>query len=225
MEICNGIQVLPSEVGKRFGNLEVVGAPFRVRTKQTRIDWLVVVRCACGQHKCCYWDNVRAGKTTSCGCFRDAQIRKSVGTHCQSATAIYNVWLAMKARCYNPKNKAYHNYGGRGIIVCDRWLGEKGFENFIADLGDRPSPAHSLDRIDNDGNYCPENCRWASKIEQSLNKRCSIVLTINGVTKHYTEWADQYGLARATVLKRIKKGKIGEECLIPSRNKHRTRHK
>jgi hypothetical protein len=221
MENCNGIQILPSEVGKVFGKLKVVGAPFRVRKSQTRVDWLVVVQCHCGTYKCCFWDNVRGGKTTSCGCYRDLRVRESVGKHLRAKTSLHNIWLAMKSRCYNPNNKSYHNYGGRGVRVCERWLGEDGFSNFLSDMQDRPSNRHSLDRIDNNGDYCPENCRWATKIEQSLNKRCSIVLTIDGVTKHYTEWADQYGLARTTVLKRIRKGKIGEECLKPSRNKNR----
>lgn len=220
MEEIHGIKIRPDLVGKKYGDILIVGAPFRVRKSSERTDWMVVVQCCrCLSHKCCFLDNIIGQKTKSCGCLRDAKVQEAVGKHNKTGTSIYNAWLSMKARCYNPKNKAYANYGGRGIKVCDRWLGESGFLNFYADVGDRPSDGHSLDRIDNEGDYGPDNCRWATKIEQSLNKRCSLVLTIDGVTKHCREWADERGLAYGTVIKRMKKGCKGEECLKPSRNK------
>jgi hypothetical protein len=86
----------------------------------------------------------------------------------------YGIWLAMKRRCYNPHNRKYPRYGGRGIIVCDRWLGEDGFSNFLADMGRRPSPELTLDRKNNDGNYEPGNCRWATQEVQQNNRSDNI---------------------------------------------------
>lgn len=91
-------------------------------------------------------------------------------SHHKSHTAEYSAWTGTKARCYNPKTKSYHRYGGRGIKVCNRWQGLSGFLNFYEDMGDRPSIHHSLDRINNDGNYEPSNCRWATRHRQSINK-------------------------------------------------------
>lgn len=102
------------------------------------------------------------------------------------------VWVGMIARCTRPSAPAFPRYGGRGITVCDRW--RESFENFLTDMGPKPSPAHSLDRIDNDGPYSPENCRWATAKEQSRNKRTNFLLTIDGATKTVAEWAELFGV-------------------------------
>lgn len=110
----------------------------------------------------------------------------------------------MKTRCYNPRNKRYDRYGGRGIIVCERWLNS--FENFLADMGRRPSPVHSLDRKDNDGNYEPGNCRWATAREQANNSSHVRWLAHGGVTLSLTGWAHHLGIGRTALEQRLRKG-------------------
>lgn len=158
-------------IGQRFGRLLVIGlTPSREIASGERRR-LCVVRCECGNEAEARPSNLRSGNTTSCGCMH---AEMSAAGQCNfkhggSATREYRAWMRMKERCYNPKSKRYEDWGGRGITVCDRWL--EGFENFLADMGPRPSPRHSLDRKDNDGNYEPSNCRWATYSEQNLNRR------------------------------------------------------
>lgn len=123
----------------------------------------------------------------------------------------YNAWLAMKQRCYNPKCASYRNYGGRGISVCSRWL--TSFADFLEDMGQSPSPTHSVDRIDNNGPYSPDNCRWATINEQSLNRRTNRLLSHNGTTRTLTEWAKLSGINVDTLHWRLKKGILLAEAM------------
>lgn len=116
-------------------------------------------------------------------------------------TAEYRSWLHMRNRCRLKTSPKYSSYGGRGITVCDKWFGS--FESFLADMGLKPSPKHSLDRIDNDGNYEPDNCRWATSTEQSRNRRSSLVITANGKTLTLIEWSERSGIKSATIRKRL----------------------
>lgn len=106
-------------------------------------------------------------------------------------------------RCRNARSPYYHLYGGRGIKVCERWKGKNGFLNFLQDMGRRPSPKHSIDRIDNNGNYEPGNCRWATRIEQNRNRRDNRLVTFNGQTKCIAEWCDETGLPEKSVRARL----------------------
>ena len=124
-------------------------------------------------------------------------------SHGMSRTPEYQAWLHMKDRCFNPNHKRYSDYGGRGITVCDRWLN---LENFLADIGSRPSPKHSLDRIDNDGNYCHENCRWATKAEQQNNQRTNRLITIGCVTLTIAQWEKEMGYKQGIIWSRLKDG-------------------
>ncbi len=129
--------------------------------------------------------------------------------HGMRRTRIYRIWSAMKNRCFNPKNKDYPRYGGRGIAVCERWLK---FENFLADMGERPL-SMSIDRIDNDGNYEPGNCRWATRMEQQNNQRKNRFFVLNGVTKTLSEWASCLGINRNTLQTRFQRGWPAERAL------------
>jgi hypothetical protein len=123
-------------------------------------------------------------------------------THGGARTRLYSIWAGMKARCYNKNTKAYPNYGGRGINICERWLR---FECFRADMGDPPSGA-SIERIDNDKGYEPGNCCWATRAEQSRNRRNVRMITANGKTMTATEWAEESGIPFKTIFARLSKG-------------------
>lgn len=133
------------------------------------------------------------------------------------------IWLAMLQRCYSKTHRAYRLYGARGIQVCDRWrFGTANLDPlaaFAQDMGQRPSASHSLDRINNDGDYEPSNCRWATPLEQSRNNRNCRLLTLNGKTQSVTEWANELGISRSTVYARLDAGVPPEVALTTTRVK------
>lgn len=124
---------------------------------------------------------------------------------------LYRTWQKMKRRCHNPQDPAYCHYGARGVIVCERWY--RSFANFVADMGPKPSPGHSLDRKDNDGSYSPENCRWATTAQQCRNRRNNIVLEFGGRKQVLTDWAQELGLPVSMVNLRIRRGWSVEKAL------------
>lgn len=162
-------------------------------------------RCECGTERRVLFGDVKSGRSKSCGCLRlqerrDGQ-RIKVTKHGYSDTPTAASWTEMKRRCYAKHRKEYPNYGGRGIAVCDRWL--ESFTNFLADMGERPA-GHTLDRIDNNGDYTPANCRWAPRAQQELNKRSNVRYAFNGGLLTIPEIARQIGMNQATLSNRIK---------------------
>ena len=123
--------------------------------------------------------------------------------HGLSGTPEYDAWKSMKRRCFNPNHKQYSYYGGRGIAVCDRWLN---LENFLADMGSRPTAKHSLDRIDNNGDYSPKNCKWSTKAEQEHNKRNNRLITIGCVTLTIAQWTKEMGFSEHRINGRLNSG-------------------
>ena len=165
------------------------------------------------------YSNLVNGITKSCGCYdaecklqRNIDKRKCATSdefRCYQSISdhpLYGVWSSMMTRCYNPNRKEYTNYGGRGIEVCDRWLGENGFEHFVHDMGERPSSKHSIDRIDTNGNYCPENCRWATPKEQCNNRRVTRYIILNGEKIALSEFCEKFGIGYWSLSNKIKRG-------------------
>lgn len=195
--------------GKKFGRWRIVAMLEGQKAKAI---------CECGTEREVFTPSLKHSKSLSCGCLArelamgrpNPQVVARLTTHGQSKTPIYHVWAAMLARCANAKDLAYHNYGGRGISVCERWLK---FENFIADMGQRPSDKHSIERINNNGNYEPTNCKWATKKEQCNNMRTNRILVFNGESKTISQWADSLGISREAIYGRLKRGATVEQAL------------
>ncbi len=191
-------------IGKRFGRLAVVG---QSESKLWRARWVCV--CDCGREAVVDGANLRTGHVQSCGCLqRDsiAAVGKRTRKHGAAIdkTPEYAAWASMKTRCFNPKAQQYANYGARGITVCAAW--RDSFEAFIADMGARPSSKHSLDRIDNERGYEPENCRWATVHQQNNNQRHNRLIEVDGVVSTVAEAIARLGAHPATIKTRINRG-------------------
>lgn len=154
---------LEVEIGTVFGNWTVLGGE-----EYRKSNRYIKCRCLCGKEKFVQLNSLKSGDSAKCGTCsgKEKNIIHGLRSH-----PLYYTWHGMIQRCYGTKRKDYGRYGGRGITVCDRW--KDSLENFIHDMGEKPSPKHSIDRINNDGNYEPSNCRWATPTQQASNKRMS----------------------------------------------------
>jgi hypothetical protein len=202
----------PMAAGQRYGRL--VALTFVGRSSRGIGRWRF--RCDCGK-KCALWtNNVRNGHTRSCGCWRrerSVQIGRQTATHRMTGLIEHRAWTQLRNRCQNSRNKDYKEYGGRGIKVCKRW--EK-FENFYADMGPRPSVKHSLDRHpDNDGDYKPSNCRWATKKQQRRNQRRSKMVRYQGRRMTLAEACDLSGVRSDKARLRLRRGWSVKRALVP----------
>jgi hypothetical protein len=182
--------------GETFGRLTVLAEIDRHR-RGRRAE----CRCVCGTVTRVLVTRLRDGHTQSCGCLQRERVRAANVTHEQTRHPLYRVWAAMKTRCSNPRVRGFANYGGRGITVCDRW--RDSFAAFFADMGERPSSAHTIERRDNNAGYSAENCYWATRQEQSTNKRRTRWITHDGVTLTAPEWDRRLGLHQGCVRQRL----------------------
>lgn len=197
--------------GRRFGRLTVIE---RAGSNKYGAKWKC--ECDCGNISVVLGAKLRNGHTKSCGCLVVEHIENVNKTYGMSDSRIHYIWGNMKGRCYNENDQAYDRYGGRGITVCDEW--REDFTAFVDwAFANGYADNLTLDRRDNDGNYCPENCRWATYKTQANNRRNSRPLTFNGETKSLSEWCEEYGKKRDTVRYRIRHGWTFEEAfdIIP----------
>lgn len=204
--------------GQVFGKLTVLQFA-GVQKEQSR--WLC--QCECGSLKIYRGDLIRCGRSKSCGCVGISQLAEMATKHghaSDSATSSeYKSWEAMRGRCLNPRHKKFSYYGGRGIKVCDRW---DDFQKFLDDMGPKPSPKHSIDRIDVNGDYEPENCRWADKKTQENNRRNNRKVCFRGQLLTAAEIAGMTGINYNTLRKRIKLGYSEERLAEPPKNTKKT---
>ena len=193
-----GVRLNPADyIGKRFG--------YWLIKEHKGLDkhghHIYLCHCDCGNEKIVVLGNLKTGKSTNCGC---EKLKKQMGNtwskkHGMSFSREYRSWESMLNRCEKTNDREYPMWGGRGIKVCERW---HDFNNFYADMGERPKGT-TLDRIDNNGDYEPSNCRWATAKTQSNNRRNNTLITYNGRTQTLQQWADEVGIGATTIHNRI----------------------
>lgn len=189
--------------GMRFGRL--LALQFAGRNERGHILWKCA--CDCGNEVLKCGQALRNGSTRSCGCFQRQLAFDRHRIHGEAGSPEHMVWVSMIQRCINPSHRYWHLYGGRGITVCKQWRGPMGFQTFLRDMGHRPSQSHSIDRFpDNNGPYSPENCRWATRIEQARNRSTNCLITFRGHTLTIQEWSERSGIHKSVIQWRFRHG-------------------
>jgi hypothetical protein len=206
--------------GQRFGRLEVISPAF----KDKRNQWHWSCKCGCGNTKTISGRSLVNGNTRSCGCLHSEKIRKLMTKHGFSKTRLEQVRNDMQKRCYNPKRSSYKWYGGRGITVCEEWRTnpasfytwaiESGYEEHL-----------TIERIDVNGNYCPENCKWVTQKEQKNNQRSNHLITYKGKTRTMAKWSEITGISYSTLRSRQRSGWSDEKTIETPILKTWSRHK
>lgn len=193
-------------VGQQFGEWTVIGKDPESYRGHSR--WMC--RCSCGTERVVLGNNLKRGLSRSCG-----HGARTVGGLWATNTSEYDTWRQMLARCGDPRNPNYHNYGGRGIWVCERWhdTNEEGFANFLLDMGPRHFKGAHLDRIDNNGPYMPSNCHWVTAKENANNSSTVRRLEYDGRSLTISEWAERLGVKRSIISARISNGWSVERAL------------
>ncbi len=184
--------------GQKFGMLKVINY-------DSNSCWNCL--CDCGNSHRARREDLKRGFVKSCGCHY----------HRMTDSPEWNSWRCMKSRCYKINDKEYKNYGARGIIVCDRWLNS--FKNFFADMGPRPF-GYTIDRIDNNGNYEPTNCRWATAKEQGNNSRVNRIITFNNISLNLIQWSERLNISTSIISKRLKAGWTMEQIIKHYKDKY-----
>lgn len=198
----------PIEIGECFGRWTVIGEAEPTYNQRGHRIRQLLCRCDCGNFGVKRPGSLRYGSSKSCGCLQREITKARATTH--GATVgyrlhpLYQSWLQIRSRCRNPKNSRYAYYGGRGIDICDRWFGD--FQAFVADMGPRPTPSHSVDRIDNNKGYQPSNCRWADKTTQARNTRKNRIIRVRGQDYVLAELIEKTGLAEWIIRDRLARG-------------------
>lgn len=202
--------------GERYGKLVVFEYAY---TKKRKAYWKC--RCDCGNEKIVSGSNLQSGNTKSCGCGEEENRKEHMAKftvehriHGLSNTRLHHTWRHMIDRCSNRNNKDYSSYGGRGISICNEWLGENGFQNFYEwAIEHGYDDTLSIDRINNDGDYEPNNCRWIDDAGQANNRRTNKILAIGGKSQTFAEWCKQCGIGYYKVRDRMDSGWTAEEAL------------
>lgn len=226
-------------VGRRFGRLIVLDVV--AYSERSNGNHTYNCRCDCGNEKLVKWNNLARGNTKSCGCLQQEHLAAMQALKAENDAAkqarydaylasieqsrvngvpaakhpLFNTWRSMVKRCHNPQHDKYRFYGARGVAVCARW--RDSFHAFVEDVGEKPTPRHTLDRIDNDKGYEPGNCRWASRYEQYANRqshRAPYTVPLRGVTYLLTDLCRKYGVSRDTVVDSIKKGTAPDMAFV-----------
>ena len=202
---------IEEHIGKRYNRLTVIEYSHTSRSRSAigniTTQVMFVCRCECGAKKTIDISRLKIGHTKSCGCLAKERNSLYNTTHGESSRAVirtpeYETWSGIKKRCYNQNCKDYKHYGAKGVTVCDRWINS--YSLFLQDMGRRPSPRHSIDRIDTRGNYSPDNCRWATISTQSSNRTNNVYIEYKNETKTLTEWAILLGIKPVSLRYRVK---------------------
>lgn len=196
--------------GKVYGCLTAI----RMEGPSNSRGMLWLFRCSCTAPVIASGNEVRRGGITRCPQCAAEMKHAATTSHGLTETSEYRIWCAMKARCLNHNTKSFKNYGGRGISVCKRWA--TSFEAFLEDMGNRPSAAHTIERLKVDGDYEKSNCCWATRLEQANNKRTNKRIQIDGTTRTLAQWSVIAGITEAGMRARLRRGVFGSQLLAPS---------
>ena len=201
--------------GKKFNRWTII---CQAEIKKPGTYWLC--KCECGTIKICKGSDLKIGNTKSCGCLQKEVVSKFKKTHGLSKSKLYRVWHCMKCRCLNKNDKRYNSYGGRGIKICKEW--ENDFYSFYKwSIQNRYKEGLSIDRIDNNGNYEPSNCRWVDKNTQNNNTRRNVFIEYKGKKQTVSQWAKEIGIGHDTIKYRLNKYGLCDKVFMPVNTKFR----